>query len=131
MIRRPPRSTRTDTLFPYTTLFRSEQLHRFPGHARNLPQAGVRAYQLLRRQGVRPIDRRRRGGGTGRWFDCGRGAGNHVPDAIRLLAERDEARYQGQHGLMSQGWELLFVEVFWHLDRKYKRLKYRHKYATG
>src|SRR3546814_10614991 len=26
MIRRPPRSTRTDTLFPYTTLFRS---HRF------------------------------------------------------------------------------------------------------
>src|SRR3546814_18251062 len=26
MIRRPPRSTRTDTLFPYTTLFRSERL---------------------------------------------------------------------------------------------------------
>src|SRR3546814_7241015 len=25
MIRRPPRSTRTDTLFPYTTLFRSAQ----------------------------------------------------------------------------------------------------------
>src|SRR3546814_6135170 len=24
MIRRPPRSTRTDTLFPYTTLFRSK-----------------------------------------------------------------------------------------------------------
>src|SRR3546814_4228838 len=28
MIRRPPRSTRTDTLFPYTTLFRSD-----PGRA--------------------------------------------------------------------------------------------------
>src|SRR3546814_235090 len=27
MIRRPPRSTRTDTLFPYTTLFRSGRLH--------------------------------------------------------------------------------------------------------
>src|SRR3546814_1037220 len=26
MIRRPPRSTRTDTLFPYTTLFRSSDL---------------------------------------------------------------------------------------------------------
>src|SRR3546814_6396621 len=25
MLRRPPRSTRTDTLFPYTTLFRSER----------------------------------------------------------------------------------------------------------
>src|SRR3546814_2084088 len=29
MIRRPPRATRTDTLFPYTTLFRSEQGGRF------------------------------------------------------------------------------------------------------
>src|SRR3546814_8409662 len=28
MIRRPPRSTRTDTLFPYTTLFRSDGLKR-------------------------------------------------------------------------------------------------------
>src|SRR3546814_4148565 len=27
MIRRPPRSTRTDTLFPYTTLFRSTRRH--------------------------------------------------------------------------------------------------------
>src|SRR3546814_16010959 len=27
MIRRPPRSTRTDTLFPYTTLFRSQTRH--------------------------------------------------------------------------------------------------------
>src|SRR3546814_9849746 len=26
MIRRPPRSTRTDTLFPYTTLFRSQNI---------------------------------------------------------------------------------------------------------
>src|SRR3546814_13385353 len=35
MIRRPPRSTRTDTLFPYTTLFRSKQgsLHAWPVHA--------------------------------------------------------------------------------------------------
>src|SRR3546814_9912863 len=31
MIRRPPRSTRTDTLFPYTTLFRSKQIKaRYP-----------------------------------------------------------------------------------------------------
>src|SRR3546814_9447565 len=33
MIRRPPRSTRTDTLFPYTTLFRSVQKRR---HAHGL-----------------------------------------------------------------------------------------------
>src|SRR3546814_10304357 len=30
MIRRPPRSTRTDTLFPYTTLFRSEAHFPYP-----------------------------------------------------------------------------------------------------
>src|SRR3546814_1409627 len=30
MIRRPPRSTLTDTLFPYTTLFRSEPFEDFP-----------------------------------------------------------------------------------------------------
>src|SRR3546814_12092189 len=30
MIRRPPRSTRTDTLFPYTTLFRSRHMHLDP-----------------------------------------------------------------------------------------------------
>src|SRR3546814_11510593 len=35
MIRRPPRSTRTDTLFPYTTLFRSEEglVEDLRGHA--------------------------------------------------------------------------------------------------
>src|SRR3546814_19476978 len=35
MIRRPPRSTRTDTLFPYTTLFRSGWRRRM--RARSLP----------------------------------------------------------------------------------------------
>src|SRR3546814_1512928 len=35
MIRRPPRSTRTDTLFPYTTLFRS------PAEIEILPGTGV------------------------------------------------------------------------------------------
>src|SRR3546814_17680615 len=45
MLRRPPRSTRTDTLFPYTTLFRSPALrravfHRGDQYAHLLP-AGV------------------------------------------------------------------------------------------
>src|SRR3546814_4846189 len=35
MIRRPPRSTRTDTLFPYTTLFRSAHERRDEGAARD------------------------------------------------------------------------------------------------
>src|SRR3546814_5627236 len=37
MIRRPPRSTRTDTLFPYTTLFRSDR--RLDRRNRNLGDA--------------------------------------------------------------------------------------------
>src|SRR3546814_1337422 len=42
MIRRPPRSTRTDTLFPYTTLFRSDPNGRsdqVPGAAGTWPCA--------------------------------------------------------------------------------------------
>src|SRR3546814_13607569 len=42
MIRRPPRSTRTDTLFPYTTLFRSPRsaaIHPAPASAWPQPQA--------------------------------------------------------------------------------------------
>src|SRR3546814_1343403 len=40
MIRRPPRSTRTDTLFPYTTLFRSG---RFVGMVAAAPGAAAGA----------------------------------------------------------------------------------------
>src|SRR3546814_16936173 len=36
MIRRPPRSTRTDTLFPYTTLFRSWALFEQAGSSLNI-----------------------------------------------------------------------------------------------
>src|SRR3546814_9734019 len=50
MIRRPPRSTRTDTLFPYTTRFRSraegaEAVHRRPRADRAAPPHAVLARQ--------------------------------------------------------------------------------------
>src|SRR3546814_3265483 len=38
MIRRPPRSTRTDTLFPYTTLFRSTQSRHNHRQNRDTPE---------------------------------------------------------------------------------------------
>src|SRR3546814_12542491 len=41
MIRRPPRSTRTDTLFPYTTLFRSTRIRLRRG------STGARALELI------------------------------------------------------------------------------------
>src|SRR3546814_1272438 len=39
MLRRPPRSTRTDTLFPYTPLFRSGQFHPLRGELHDLELA--------------------------------------------------------------------------------------------
>src|SRR3546814_1823241 len=42
MIRRPPRSTRTDTLFPYTTLFRSIWRSIIPGRGIVPDASGVR-----------------------------------------------------------------------------------------
>src|SRR3546814_11582402 len=44
MIRRPPRSTRTDTLFPYTTLFRS------PAAAGSTGGSGWRSGLLMKRR---------------------------------------------------------------------------------
>src|SRR3546814_9612986 len=46
MLRRPPRSTRTDTLFPYTTLFRSDEVKR--------GTIGSLARRLFRREPTHP-----------------------------------------------------------------------------
>src|SRR3546814_19872101 len=55
MIRRPPRSTRTDTLFPYTTLFRSDRFRRHPRHqGRELAAHGPPATALLALPAVQP-----------------------------------------------------------------------------
>src|SRR3546814_6437467 len=48
MIRRPPRSTRTDTLFPYTTLFRSDR-------RQSQPTFGAGTFHLAHKR-VRIID---------------------------------------------------------------------------
>src|SRR3546814_3464739 len=54
MIRRPPRSTRTDTLFPYTTLFRSPPtLPLQTAHEADLRQRPVRCRKDRRAQAVR------------------------------------------------------------------------------
>src|SRR3546814_12415870 len=68
MIRRPPRSTRTDTLFPYTTLFRSGQRRlraRGGGHRalQDRPASPALGKPELRRRparrrGIRAGDRR-------------------------------------------------------------------------
>src|SRR3546814_1795384 len=71
MIRRPPRSTRTDTLFPYTTLFRSGanmpiahdirfyDSHWSSGNARRWPACTIRPTILnrLKKGGINPTRR--------------------------------------------------------------------------
>src|SRR3546814_219376 len=91
MTRRPPRSTRTDTLFPYPTLFRSPDLRAAgpPARRRHLV-AGDRAARVARAGALRPRGdprsrrgdlerrhRRRRRPGAG--LPAGRRAGLIVP----------------------------------------------------
>src|SRR3546814_12462087 len=50
MIRRPPRSTRTDTLFPYTTLFRSPRYPLTLGMDNHWPPGGYETESYHYRQ---------------------------------------------------------------------------------
>src|SRR3546814_14601615 len=72
MIRRPPRSTRTDTLFPYTTLFRSDDragqrldnflLGQLKGAPKSLVYKIVRSGQVRVNGGRAKADTRLEGG---------------------------------------------------------------------
>src|SRR3546814_4666516 len=59
MIRRPPRSTLTDTLFPYTTLFRAEAFRSALGNALG-QQVTVLHRRFDRRAAERPVRLHRR-----------------------------------------------------------------------
>src|SRR3546814_10047208 len=106
MIRRPPRSTRADTLFPYTTLFRSRAgwtgrcqaagAGPYPGH----DTAGHHPQQLLRtgagRPGAQPGQGRARlldQAETQRWAGAvPRGRGQRL---LRRLRPADAAQREG------------------------------------
>src|SRR3546814_14036200 len=76
MIRRPPRSTRTDTLFPYTTLFRSKGSGRVYPRKRRDPRA--RRLTLQRRSAkARGVCRTFASDSTGR---AGERGGDPTPD---------------------------------------------------
>src|SRR3546814_11665677 len=60
MFRRPPRSTRTDTLFPYTTLFRAGAALRHLWHNRLRRAAVPRAADRHRGERRTALDRQRR-----------------------------------------------------------------------
>src|SRR3546814_8104945 len=91
MLRRPPRPTRTDTLFPYTTLFRSEE-----GRALRLASPGAGSRQLAARchaAAEKPSDRCRH-------RPCGAHAGGDrrrrpgLPGAAALRSEEHTSELQ-------------------------------------
>src|SRR3546814_6028143 len=111
MIRRPPRSTRTDTLFPYTTLFRSHPLPLRDRHRRQADDdMGVdqredpasereQARDMRRRTGHldRLADRHHRMDGAAAQRDAGIG---DARDQIQLLHHRSEEHTSELQSLM-------------------------------
>src|SRR3546814_7085003 len=95
MIRRPPRSTRTDTLFPYTTLFRSPRLplrhggSSLPSGTPALHGGGAgglqHAVSLARRHAAAGATRRRSGRADGPPDSCSGLRGEHRRLARPLL----------------------------------------------
>src|SRR3546814_7332444 len=94
MILRPPRATRTDPLFPYTTLFRSRGALGDPG-----PRRGVRAggHQAVRRLGG--VGRRRGRLRTDRRDDPAAVAARH-PGPLHGAALRSEEHTSELQSLM-------------------------------
>src|SRR3546814_20185683 len=107
MIRRPPRSTRTDTLFPYTTLFRSMAVIGRAAHFRD--QAGNH---------------------VGRAAEAGAGENQRLAADIVMAAVRP-AQPHAAHGAVGVG-EQAFDNSFGEdrdaggLDRKSTRLNSSH-----
>src|SRR3546814_8361992 len=101
MIRRPPRSTRTDTLFPYTTLFRSREAAEV-NRGRRIQRNVERGQRVIRREAEITVSKAERvvcdfdlgvcrveleGHGHGRCRDaCGEKAGrNEFHGLVHLL----------------------------------------------
>src|SRR3546814_15466948 len=80
MIRRPPRSTRTDTLFPYTTLFRS-----------------VRAPDMLRRLAAAWRDTGAHYPEFRRLLMCGACYQAGIAVVVTLAADRKSTRLNSSH----------------------------------
>src|SRR3546814_2053396 len=79
MIRRPPRSTRTDTLFPYTSLFRSEA--RCVASARMQRRIGHEEDSVAHRDGGAQLPGRQR-------LDVDREAAKRSPVAPGIFEQR-------------------------------------------
>src|SRR3546814_3494681 len=90
MIRRPPRSTRTDTLFPYTTLFRSPRRGSERGAGRERPRS--RRHRLAGPASGEPADPGRYGAQAGRFVREGRVHGRAPRQHLRRIGPAGAGR---------------------------------------
>src|SRR3546814_16741187 len=107
MIRRPPRSTRTDTLFPYTTLFRSDFLGLLPSMVNPFDRREMEnAVKLAHAVGeklmfpafikARPTYKHAAENHRPVWQETGSGAKAAAEEIRAVLAERSEGRRGGK-----------------------------------
>src|SRR3546814_7105574 len=104
MIRRPPRSTRTDTLFPYTTLFRSAHCR---GFFRWFEHYCIARHQRRYDMAVRQVRRKIIGA-------------EHSHDAMRLVSHRSEEHTSELQSLMCISYAVFCL-------KKKKKKKSRNK----
>src|SRR3546814_10195115 len=122
MNRRPPRSTRTDTLFPYTTLFRSQRDDR-PGEVvqDRLLQAeavlGGRHERAQRKVEEVELDQRRR---VAEELDV---AGHGAPQQRRTRALRSEEHTSELQSLMRISYAVFCL-------KKKKHITHQHREST-
>src|SRR3546814_14192493 len=90
MLRRPPRATRTDTLFPYTTLFRSDVADpQVAGHA--IEREAPRIAQ------PREADLRAGARGLAEWVVGRDGVGQVAVGPVDVDADRKSTRLNSSH----------------------------------
>src|SRR3546814_2981113 len=123
MIRRPPRSTRTDTLFPYTTLFRSYLLTQQGYSVTVIEKDPVYVGGISRtveHEGFR-FDI-----GGHRFFSKSREVvelwNEILPDDFIERPRMSRIYYEGKF----YSYPLRAFEALWNLDRKSPRLNYSH-----
>src|SRR3546814_3934504 len=123
MIRRPPRSTRTDTLFPYTTLFRSHGKRHLLQLCPVLPMSAsankVRAHRSPRGRGGRAF----RSDGTG--------YGEMRQDTRQVRNRRLRPRRSEEHTSELQSLMRISYAVFCLKKKKQKTtIKKKERYTT-
>src|SRR3546814_9073487 len=120
MIRRPPRSTRTDTLFPYTTLFRSITLGRDAGNVIHVADLAVNPQHAT----ITSADGRhvRVAASEGLGFDFN---GRTVDTADIDSAAGAELRFGGHRLTIAREGDAIILLVE-RIDRKSPRLNSRH-----